>query len=425
MLAVRREEGPGRGKLILLDGSTEVSFGRADHCLEILSGEDLTVGREHFAIKSRHGQFLLVDRGSRNGTFLNGVRLKGKGEPVELKTGDRIGAGKSVFTVRLLSQPVCAVCGKAIGGLLPDPDAPEAAEISCRACSARRRPSPSETIVVRSDDTEAEPAFRPPSADSAPPFSAVAAPWELLKRPSSLVRNLRESSSEGTTLLRCGNQGGLAVLKYLRIAEPEPDRLDRIRKLASQLTPKHESLGPWEYFDAVREGYVLAFRPYYLISVERRLSDRGGRLTIQDGLAAISRVLGGLLALHSRGLVHGNVTMSNLMMRSDNSEVLVDSGFRLLREFAESGCDQAPVSAGSKGNDVRDCLRLLSRMLLGKMPPSRKDPLRRSLRETAVLPGLARLLERVLIEEEEVETADVLGEIEQLSGKAVRLTVRI
>jgi pSer/pThr/pTyr-binding forkhead associated (FHA) protein len=66
-------------------------FGRGSHCdfrLEL----DAELSREHFGISpDESGKIVLIDLGSRNGTFLNGKQLIN--ETVELKDGDEIRAG--------------------------------------------------------------------------------------------------------------------------------------------------------------------------------------------------------------------------------------------------------------------------------------------------------------------------------------------
>jgi hypothetical protein len=70
-----------------------------------------TVSREHAAIVFRDGRWYLEDRGSYNGTFLNGTRLQ-PGMPLPLRHADRIGIGSETV---LFSWP----------GQLQDPDMTE------------------------------------------------------------------------------------------------------------------------------------------------------------------------------------------------------------------------------------------------------------------------------------------------------------
>ncbi len=61
------------------------------------------VSRSHCTLSSRQGKAILVDHGSRNGTYLNGEAVKGE---TELKPGDRLRVGRLVFEVMIdIGQP--------------------------------------------------------------------------------------------------------------------------------------------------------------------------------------------------------------------------------------------------------------------------------------------------------------------------------
>jgi pSer/pThr/pTyr-binding forkhead associated (FHA) protein len=62
------------------DASSELTF------------ESPTVSREHAAVTFLDGRWYLEDRGSFNGTFLNGTRVQ-PGTPLPLRHADRIGIG--------------------------------------------------------------------------------------------------------------------------------------------------------------------------------------------------------------------------------------------------------------------------------------------------------------------------------------------
>jgi sigma-B regulation protein RsbU (phosphoserine phosphatase) len=65
---------------------------------------DGAVSREHASVQDKGGRWLLVDRGSRHGTLLNGVRLEA-GEPAVIRGGDLVRIGPWTLRVRLASSP--------------------------------------------------------------------------------------------------------------------------------------------------------------------------------------------------------------------------------------------------------------------------------------------------------------------------------
>ena len=68
-----------------------------------LTFESNTVSREHAAISLRDGRWYLEDRGSYNGTFLNGTRSQ-PGVPLPLRHADRIGIGSETVLFSWPSQ---------------------------------------------------------------------------------------------------------------------------------------------------------------------------------------------------------------------------------------------------------------------------------------------------------------------------------
>lgn len=110
-----RHAGPGhqhhsrrQGKLIVVqaDATPEpgavfpllplTSLGRAP--TNTIRVEDSFISGEHAVITLRDGQWWLEDRGSSNGTMLNGYRIE---ESVVLSAGDVIGLGQAAFRLEL------------------------------------------------------------------------------------------------------------------------------------------------------------------------------------------------------------------------------------------------------------------------------------------------------------------------------------
>ena len=88
----------GMGKYFELPSDRMVVFGREEHTdFQILN--DSEVSREHFCVKrDEEGCYVLIDLGSRNGTFVNGAKLQN--ETFNLRHDDEIRAGKQLFTFK-------------------------------------------------------------------------------------------------------------------------------------------------------------------------------------------------------------------------------------------------------------------------------------------------------------------------------------
>src|SRR5213593_1747110 len=92
--------------LMLPDGSEhalreDASIGRDEDNDLIL--RTTTVSRRHAQVTHREGRWFIEDRGSRNGTFVNGKRIP-FGTPYALHHADRIDVGSETLVFSWLSQ---------------------------------------------------------------------------------------------------------------------------------------------------------------------------------------------------------------------------------------------------------------------------------------------------------------------------------
>ena len=100
---LRGNGGPYDGQeIILRDGQYRV--GRGEHCAVLLVKE-ATVSVDHALLVVRRESALLLDRGSRNGTFINDVKLA---LPTVLETADCVRFGTSEWAVELAVDPAPA-----------------------------------------------------------------------------------------------------------------------------------------------------------------------------------------------------------------------------------------------------------------------------------------------------------------------------
>jgi pSer/pThr/pTyr-binding forkhead associated (FHA) protein len=90
---------------------TSVSIGR-DATNDVVILDDAKVSRLHAELQFRDGRWLLLDLGSRNGTIVNGRRVRQH----PLKGGDRIQCGENVFVFVAVDDPNVTETGEAVRG---------------------------------------------------------------------------------------------------------------------------------------------------------------------------------------------------------------------------------------------------------------------------------------------------------------------
>src|SRR5690348_14188028 len=103
-------EGPDEGKEFVFRTPERSVVGRAVGCYPRLPSDPfhLTVSRSHCLLQVDPPDVCVTDLGSRNGTYVNGVRIGGadSGEPpCPLRDGDELRLGETVFRVSVM-EPV-------------------------------------------------------------------------------------------------------------------------------------------------------------------------------------------------------------------------------------------------------------------------------------------------------------------------------
>jgi pSer/pThr/pTyr-binding forkhead associated (FHA) protein len=114
-----------------------VRIGRSESChLRLRSPR---VSRHHARIDLAGNDLLLVDEGSRNGIFCNGVRVNAQ-DPVRLGDGDRIEIGSVTATVRISEMTELLPPGKSSSLQLPARSV-GGAIVACPVAAPRQRPA--------------------------------------------------------------------------------------------------------------------------------------------------------------------------------------------------------------------------------------------------------------------------------------------
>jgi len=151
--AIRFQEGIAltEGKIVISAEEHQfVMFGRTAACQVRFPDNDDQISRHQFLLEVNPPQVRIRDMGSRNGTFLNGVRHGGRAagetpegaaraprESVALRDGDELQIGATRFAVRVAVPPVCTRCASEI----PSEESSRCRWLGgtflCRACRQR------------------------------------------------------------------------------------------------------------------------------------------------------------------------------------------------------------------------------------------------------------------------------------------------
>jgi serine/threonine-protein kinase len=126
-VTLRVTAGPIQGRSFEFGENDTFLFGRAPDCHAQLAEDDQTASRHHFLLEVAPPRARLRDLGSLNGTTVNGVKHGGRGRhqsaeeaagqefpQVDLRDGDQIRVGHTVFEVAIDVPLTCCDCGRVI-----------------------------------------------------------------------------------------------------------------------------------------------------------------------------------------------------------------------------------------------------------------------------------------------------------------------
>jgi len=267
-------EGPMTGATFSFHEHDTFLFGRAPECHANLE-DDSFISRYHFVLEINPPAVRLRDLGSLNGTVVNGEVALGRDgaqkKELDLRNGDRIQAGQTVFQVSM-PQP------KKTEPLPPRP----AYEVS---------------TVTGQDPNLLYPGYRTN---------------ELLGKGGmgEVLRAIRESD------------GQEVALKVLRPMGGAPKKASELFLREMEIIRQLDHPNIVRYLDSGRTGENVYVILEYCNrgSVADLMPRHGGRLPIDLGLAILDQVLRGLAHAHARNLVHRDIKPPNILLKGTRTD---------------------------------------------------------------------------------------------------------
>lgn len=267
-------EGPMAGARFSFHEHDTFLFGRAPECHANLQ-DDSFISRYHFVLEINPPAVRLRDLGSLNGTVVNGeVALGRDGEhkkALDLRNGDRIQAGQTVFQVSL-----------------PQPKETE--------------PLPSRPAYEASTVTGQDPGLLYPGYRTG----------ELLGKGGmgEVLRAVRESD------------GQEVALKVLRPAGGALDKAAGLFLREMEIIRQLDHPNIVRYLDSGRTGEDVYVVLEYCNrgSVADLMSREGGKLPVDLGLAILDQILRGLGHAHARNLVHRDIKPQNILLKGSRTD---------------------------------------------------------------------------------------------------------
>jgi eukaryotic-like serine/threonine-protein kinase len=311
--------GPIQGRQFQFDGHDTFLFGRSPDCHAELSADDATASRHHFILEVNPPAARLRDLGSLNGTYVNGQKYGGRARhltpeegarqplpQVDVKDGDTIRVGATVFTVRVEGAPAAALSAEVgSSALLP---------------------------MVPENDAR-------PTAGASRVAGYVLGP--VVGRGGMGVVHRATRLSDGLTV----------ALKLMRpeVVVDAHSREIFDREIAVTESLRHPNVVT--LYAHGSEGDVFYFAMEYCAggSLASVLLGRGRPMEAALSVRLALQALAGLAFAHEKGFIHRDIKPENILLVDDEMSVVKLTDFGLAKSFQQAGLSGMTATGTAAG----------------------------------------------------------------------------
>jgi eukaryotic-like serine/threonine-protein kinase len=310
--------GPIQGRQFQFDGHDTFLFGRSPECHAELSADDATASRHHFILEVNPPAARLRDLGSLNGTYVNGQKYGGRARhltpeegarqvlpQVDVKDGDTIRVGATVFAVRIEGAPPPA--------------------LSAEVRSSAMMP------MVEADALPTTGARRLAGYMLGP----------VLGRGGMGVVHLATRIADGTTV----------ALKLMRpeVVVDAHSREIFDREIAVTESLHHPNIVTLFAHGSEGDSFYFAME-YCAGGALSSVLLRGGRpLTPALSVRLALQALAGLSFAHEKGFIHRDIKPENILLVDDAMSVVKLTDFGLAKSFQQAGLSGMTATGTAAG----------------------------------------------------------------------------
>jgi len=366
-------EGPIQGTLYTFEEHDTFIFGRASDCHARLSPDDTTASRHHFILEANPPDARLRDLGSLNGTYVNDVKYGGRASDetpeqaatrrfpeIDLKHGDTINVGDTVFEVQIESQvaavPIdfhvlqtevsspevmrCGLCGKDVEA---EVGSNRRGDYICHSCQQKVQSDPAIVVVHE---------LRAHDRDPTRPNDIAG---------YNLECKLGEGGMGAVYLGRNVITGETAAIKVMlaKVAVDEDSRQRFQREIEVTRQLRHTNIVLLIEQGSTGSGFYFVMEFCSGGDLDDLIERHGGRVPLSEAAPVMLNALDGLAYAHSQGCIHRDIKPQNILLAGQFGEIAKISDFGLAKNFQQaglSGMTATGMMAGSLAFMSRDQL---------------------------------------------------------------------
>jgi serine/threonine-protein kinase len=328
------------GQTFTFDRHDTFLVGRAEACHFRLRGKDPHISRAHLLIEVNPPWCLVIDLSSRNGTFVNGRRIRS----ARLRDSDEIRLGQTVLRVAVeLAAAELPSTMTVESAAEAGPNASGKAEDPAGRSETSSRVAPSESDHRDGGLREGSPASQGRSAAGDPqqePLRSV--------RGYQVLGEIGRGSRGVVFKARRETDGEVIALKMIQPAIPASAA--ELRRFIQEVSV----LERLEHPHIVRfhrmgvSGGRLFFEMEYVseLNAARLLEQHNCPLPVSRAVNRICQVLEALEYAHAEGFIHRDIKPSNILVREDRGRDVI--------KLADFGLAMAYVSSSLSGLTIAD-----------------------------------------------------------------------
>lgn len=375
------EKGPEKGRVFTFDEHDTFIFGRAPNCHIRMPGEDATVSRHHFILEVDPPDGRLRDLGSKNGTLVANRKCGGRarGETpeegarhrypqVDLRHGDRIQVGETLFRVSIELPILCCDCSDEIPRLKREAYAWIAGSFICPKCRAKagraKAPQRPGKVEARKCTECGKDVSGELGRGRAGEYVCLACQEKARDDPAILLMRmmLQSASASGQKppediggyekvrqigaggfgavyLAKRRSDGMVVALKVMLAKQPVTEKAQQafLREISVIRELDHPNCV--RFFDTGGAGSGFYFVMEYCPggSVMDLMKRRRGPLSVKEAVPLMRQAVTGLAHLHERGFVHRDLKPPNILLTEIEGGIAKVSDFGLAKNFDKAG----------------------------------------------------------------------------------------
>ncbi len=347
-------EGPMTGKAFAFEEHDAFLFGRLDECHCYLP-DDIQVSRRHFMVEVNPPDARIRDFGSLNGTYVNdkkiGSREKGetpeqgqkrKYPEVDLKDGDTIRAGNTVFSVKIECEKaggpiLCAQCGKDVTAEM---GGRQVGSYICQACRQSMEMDPAQ--ILR--DMLAKEDGKPAQKEGLPVIKGF-----------RVKRRIGIGAFGAVYLAESEADARRVAIKIMlaRVAVDEHARAKFTREIELLKGFHHENIVAVYDSGSVGSAFYFVMEHCPGGSVADYMEASGGKFSPAVALPIMRQALQGLAFVHQSSVVHRDLKPQNILLSgTPASPVAKIADLGLAKNFEKAGLSGHTMTGAYAGTPI-------------------------------------------------------------------------